>query len=367
MTAQSLADGPAGQALLALERDQDARDWLAAMVAEPVRAHPDEVSLFEGAPAVAFTLAATRMADTQDVLDGHVRWITRARLKAAHHRLAAGALADTREFDLISGLTGLGAYLLRRGGNHELLRDVLRYLVRLTHPHRGGLPGWWARSGPTGPGPGWHGGHGNPGMAHGIAGPLALLALAMLRGIVVSGQAAAIDRVGTWLDRWRCGTPPRVWWPEAITRAEHDRGEAFRPGPGRPSWCYGTPGITRALHLAGRALDDPARQHLAEEILALCVTDEAQLAQLADVSLCHGWAGLLHTAWRASHHSDRIATALPRLLHGLTDRLARRPPAGQGLLTGTAGALLAQHAARTNTPPVTRWDACLLLNDEGTR
>jgi hypothetical protein len=36
-----------------------------------------------------------------------------------------------------------------------------------------------------------------------IAGPLALLALAMRRGITVPGQDEAIDRICAWLDAWR--------------------------------------------------------------------------------------------------------------------------------------------------------------------
>ncbi|MGQ0775423.1 MAG: lanthionine synthetase C family protein [Pseudonocardiales bacterium] len=363
MIAQSLAEGAAGAALLALERGEDARPWLAEMVAEPVMAHPDEATLFEGAPAVAFTLTATGKTRALANLDEHVESIIRIRLAAAHHRIDRGELPVKREFDLISGLTGFGAYLLHRHSAGALLRDVLAYLVRLTEPRPDGLPGWWALDGPTGPGPDWRDGHGNLGMAHGIAGPLALLALTMRRGVTVGGHADAMRRICRWLDRWCCGESPQAWWPGAITRVEHDQGVARRPGPYRPSWCYGTPGLARAQQLAGLALSDIHRQRLTEEILAWCVTDEAQLAQLDEASLCHGWAGLLHTAWRAGVHDERIRAAIPRLLDGLAASLHRRPPHEHGLLVGETGALLAQHAATTNAPPITQWDACLLLND----
>jgi phage gp46-like protein len=167
--AQSLADGAAGTALLHLERGEDARQWLTAMVADPVLAHPDEATLFAGAPAVAFTLAATAHRRALATLDEQVDAITRARLDAAYRRIDSGESPAKREFDLIAGLTGLGAYQLRRHGGGELVRDVLAYLVRLTQPRPDGLPGWWATSGPTGPGPEWTGGHGNLGVAHGIA------------------------------------------------------------------------------------------------------------------------------------------------------------------------------------------------------
>ncbi len=326
-------------------------------------AHPEEASLFEGAPAIAFTLAATGQRRALAVLDEHVEKITRSRLETAHQRMARGELADKREFDLIGGLTGLGVYLLHRSTTDDALCEALRYLVCLTQPHPDGQPGWWAAHGPTGSGPAWRDGHGNLGMAHGIAGPLTLLSLALRRGLVVSGQAAAIDRICQWLDRWRCGVPPKAWWPEVIGHADHARGAVHQPGPARPSWCYGTPGIARAQQVAGLALGDRPRQRLAENILAWCLTDEQQLAQLSDVSLCRGWAGVVHTAWRASRHNDQLAATLPRLRGGLNAHLARQPPSECGPLTGATGVMLAQRVARTNTPPITQWDTCLLLND----
>lgn len=361
--AQSLADGAAGTALLHLELGHDVREQLTAMVAEPVLAHPDEANLFDGAPAVAFVLAATTQHHALATLDTHVANITSIRLEAAHRRIGSGELPAKREFDLIAGLTGLGAYLLRRHGDGPLLRDVLAYLVRLTEPRPDGLPGWWATNGPTGPGPAWSGGHGNLGMAHGIAGPLTLLALAMRRGVTMPGHADAMDRICRWLDRWRCGTDDQVWWPGAITRTEYHAGTAASSRPGRPSWCYGTPGIARAQQVAGLALNDGHRQRLAQRALAWCLSDELQLAQLTDASLCHGWAGLLHTTWRAGHHDEHLRAHVPRLLDQLAQQLRRDELPTDGLLVGRAGARLAHYAATTDTAPATRWDACLLLDD----
>jgi hypothetical protein len=76
----------------------------------------------------------------------------------------------------------------------------------------------------------------------------------MRRGVTVPGHAEAIDRICRWLDRWRRGTGYRVWWPGAISRSEHESGAVRSRAPYRPSWCYGTAGITRAQQLAGLAL-----------------------------------------------------------------------------------------------------------------
>ena len=76
---------------------------------------------------------------------------------------------------------------------------MLAYLVRLTKPvtvHGRNLPGWWS---PVSPGgrvdAAFPGGHANTGMAHGITGPLTLLAAALRRGIAVEGHIEAIERI----------------------------------------------------------------------------------------------------------------------------------------------------------------------------
>jgi len=72
------------------------------------------------------------------------------------------------------------------------------------------VPGWWSGNAPNDQlSPQWPGGHGNLGLAHGIAGPLALLSTAMRRGITVTGQRNAAGRICAWLDQWRTDSGAR--------------------------------------------------------------------------------------------------------------------------------------------------------------
>jgi len=376
---QSLDTGAAGIALLHIEYARTgtggwdtAREWVAAMTGGPVTAHPDACGLYRGAPAVAFTLDAAEQpcyAKALRSLDGHIATLTQQRLEQAHERIDRGHLPALREFDLISGLTGIGVYLLYRQGGGDLLRDVLSYLVRLTEPLKLDiveLPGWWSGNGPEDqPSHSWPGGHGNLGMAHGISGPLTLLSIAMRRSITVTGHADAIDRIWAWLEHWRTGTGSQAWWPGTISWSEVRARTVRQPGPQRPSWCYGTPGLARAQQLAALALAEPQRQRRAEEALAGCVTDEEQLSKLSDTSLCHGLAGLLQTTRRAAADTgsdSRLGAQLPSLRVRLEAHLHRDgPPAHDGLLEGTTGVRLVQHSTAGNHPLGTRWDACLLL------
>jgi lantibiotic biosynthesis protein len=375
---QALYTGAAGIALAHIEYAHagagpwdSARQWVATMTRHPIVAHPDACALDRGAPAIAFTLhAAARpgYAATLATLDGHIATIARHLLDRAHQRIDAGRPPALREYDLIRGLTGIGAHLLHRHCGGELLRDVLAYLVRLTGPRIVGgesVPGWWTANGPTdAPSPDWTAGHANLGLAHGIAGPLALLSLALRREITVAGQAEAVDRICVWLDSWRCGPATRPWWPGIISHAEHRSGTTQQAEPGRPSWCYGTPGLARAQQLAAIALHDQHRQRLAEDALAACLADEKQLGQLTNASLCHGWAGLLQTTWRIARDSgDPERFDMSRLV-GRLDRFRQRAggATSTGLLDGAAGIRLARHTVATGRPPASGWDACLLLD-----
>jgi hypothetical protein len=382
---QSLAYGAAGVALLHIERAraglapwQRAHDWLACAAGDGVDCGEDS-HLYQGAPALAFALHAAadqpgRYAGALDTLDPGIAATTRRRLDRAHARIDRAELPALAEFDAIRGLTGVGAHLLRREPHGDLVRAVLAYLVRLTEPveEEGELlPGWWSGVDPSGrPPPSYPGGHANNGMAHGIGGPLALLSLAARRGIVVDGQADSIGRICSWLDQWRQDSDAGPWWPYWVTRAQLRDGGRGMAGPSRPSWCYGTAGLGRAQQLAALATSDTVRQRMAERALGRALTHEGQLAAITDMSLCHGYAGLLHIAGRAAADAitSDLATCLPRLLDAIvpdTSRLAAllpSTPADMGLLEGGVGIALALHTAAAGTPPVCGWDSCLLIN-----
>ncbi|WP_239405484.1 lanthionine synthetase C family protein [Frankia sp. Cj3] len=374
---QSLAQGAAGVAVLHGVRAHAGRGgwerahaWLTRATREGLSAGPG-AGLWFGAPAVAFAVDTAaqpgRYERARTLLDVTVQRLIRARLKQADARMTAGTFTSRAEFDVVHGLTGLGAHMLRRDPNGDLIRAILTYLVRLTQPlpARGHaavtVPGWWTGDVPSRQPHAFAGGHADLGMAHGIAGPLALLALSMRQGITVDGHADALDRICQWLDTWRSHGPSGAWWPERIGFADLAGGRPAQPGPVRASWCYGTPGIARAQQLAGQALGDPARQEMAEEALAGCL-EGAQLAQLTDPAVCHGWAGMIITVWRAAAdaRSPRLAARLPHLLDTITGHAFPDPAdAGSGLIEGIAGIALTLHTVATGTSG--GWETCLLL------
>ncbi|WP_150244693.1 lanthionine synthetase C family protein [Nocardiopsis quinghaiensis] len=369
---QSLAKGAIGTALLHIERAHTGTgDWPTAharvrdAASAPIIATSD-ACLYFGAPALAFLLHAAeadgvpRYATARTRIDTAVTALAHRRLDRAHARIDRAEPAAFAEYDLLHGLTGIGAHLLHHDPDDDALGRVLAYLVRLTEPlHVDGhkLPGWWVHHDPqrgaSGP---FRGGHANLGLAHGITGPLALLAQALRRQIEVDGQHEAIDTICTWLDRWRHPGEAGAWWPQWI----RFDGRTDQTGPLRPSWCYGTPGLARAQQLAAIATGNTARQRMAETALADCLADPNQLARVHEPGLCHGWAGLYQTATRAA--SDALTPAISTHLPFLLDQLTQEKDDTEGFLDGHAGTALTLDTAERGAPPVTEWDACLLIN-----
>ncbi|KPI21870.1 Lanthionine synthetase C family protein [Actinobacteria bacterium OK074] len=366
---QSLAHGPLGAALPHIERARrSVGDWSEAHRAltgiGPLLDGPD-ANLFLGAPAMAVVLhlaadGTDRYAGALLALDGIVAEHTRNRLTAAHARIDSGRRTTFAEYDLFRGLTGIGALLLLRRPRGPELRGVLEYLVRLTESITDStgetLPGWWVSHAPASDKRATPGGHANAGMAHGIAGPLTLLALALRAGVSVDGHEDAMLRICRWLDQIRQRDHRGTRWPRWVSH----RG----PSPALPatsSWCYGTPGLARAQQVVGIVLEDGDRKTMAERTLLHCLTDPNQLDKVADRGLCHGFGGLLRTAQRVAQDAEVPAVFGDGLGLVMGRFLAADTPEEPGFLVGKAGASLAFQDAEPGAAPQGQWDACLLL------
>ncbi|MFI0912514.1 lanthionine synthetase C family protein [Streptomyces abikoensis] len=383
---QSLAHGAPGIALLHIERAaagrgpwERAHQWLTYAAGAPVTSGPDS-HLYYGAPAIAHALACASTARPTayrrglEALDRTIAADATRRAAQGHARIDHGALPVLAEFDVIRGLAGVGSYLLRRDPDGDAVRAVLEYLVRLTDPlvcDGATLPGWWTATGPSGRGSEqFPGGHGNAGLAHGIGGPLALLALAARRGVTVEGQVEAIGAICRWFDQWLSDAGAGPLWPYWVTRPQL-RARTWTPsGRQRPSWCYGAVGLARVQQLAALATGDTGRQDVAERAAIAALSS---CTAVSDRSLCHGHAGLAHlAAVIAADASPQAAARLRELIPGLVDTTVLPGPdfgeagealvktAGPGFLEGAAGTALALLTHVTGAP-LTGWDACLLI------
>ncbi|MEU8781032.1 lanthionine synthetase C family protein [Streptomyces sp. NPDC048637] len=353
---------------------------------------------------------ARLLARCAEVHAGYVRAHV-ARLVARRQEHGPGLAVG--DYDAISGLAGEGRALLLAADHGDercaqALRDVLDFLVGMTHPLKSPagdgsqVPGWWCAPDrylvPRDRAEFPHGDF-NVGAAHGVCGPLALMSLAHRSGHRVTGLRDALRRMADWVlsvgytDDLGMRWPGRIACPEEARRSSQPPLSAQAPqeagARSRPGWCYGTSGIAWTLYLAGQALGDPRLTAVAEDAVNGLVRRPFDAAVSADPGFCHGRAGILHTVSRMAVATGRTewwaaADALARELvaecdlrtpFGYRQVLPPTPLSGPaphrvhhpGLLDGAAGIalVLADYAdARRGVAldEVNGWDAAFLMS-----
>ncbi|HKS46106.1 MAG TPA: lanthionine synthetase C family protein [Amycolatopsis sp.] len=395
-SALSLSDGNPALALFFAEltaEDTGHRDVLHAYLSAGLEdgSPLPETTLFNGPCALTFAAHAAAVgtggyATLLEWLDEAVVAKVRQQARTVHAHIADGvAIATWSGYDVVTGISGTGRLLLARHGvtgdpaTGEALTEVLTTLVETALADAvvadgRAVPAWWVTHSPTATA-GHITEHLNLGLAHGVAGPLALLALALRAGVRVPRHEEAITRIVDLLWRWRKVDEHGPYWPDWVTPDQYD-GTA-PPGPRiRDAWCYGAAGIARALYLAGAAVGNNAWQEDAHHAFHGVIATDG--GAIGTASLCHGRAGLLQIALRMSHDSglpqyrsfaDALAARLTaefdpekpfgyHYLHPVASLGPDRP----GFLEGAAGIALALHGYAIGRPPATGWDAALLLS-----
>lgn len=323
-------------------------------------AHP---GLYHGTSGVVFALSL--LAEQDQRYGDHCQTVLAQLLKqiAAWNWQEQPLLSGQHNFELIGGASGILRVLLlhaQEANVQSVIERLLTYLVWVSErsqrwQHHQDMLGPIAKAR-------YPEGYTDLGLAHGIAGPPAVLSLAQLQGCMVPGMNEAIERWAVWLVHHQLSLPWGRDWPSVLPTQCH------LPDcpPARAAWCYGAPGIARALSLVGRALEEAEIRAIAREALAATLRRPAQQRNIEEPHICHGLAGLLLVCLRFLHDdaqacSPWLQEAVPLLTtHLLTvwnERWAQMEP---GFLTGSIGGALTLIAALTTQEAA--WDRALLLS-----
>lgn len=327
-TCKDIAGGkdPLFDAYVTPERDSSA---LTAGI-EALAAGGIGMSLFGGALGVGWSVAHLAGGDDAD------------RVCASIDRVFGEMLARgwTGDYDLVDGLVGVGVYGLERDSSAILL-GVLDALEIRAVPMASGL-GW--RSSPDRVPE--LGEYFDLGVAHGVAGVVALLARYLERGIEVERVRRLLEgAVGFLLD---VPDNPAGRFPSTAGRL---RGVHTSP----LAWCYGDLGVSLSLLAAARVTSRDAWRAEALKLALSCSTRD----RVDGPGLCHGAAGAAHLFARlhAQTGDDAFRAAACRWL----DRtLAADIPADASLLGGATGIGLVLTAAVSTEDPA--WDRLLLIS-----
>ena len=297
------------------------------------------------------------------------------------------ALADLLEqspwedpFDIVSGLAGIGVYLLSRIERPKarqcfgLLLDRLEELAEKTEagvtwrtsPEL--LLPFERRLHPEG--------YYNLGMAHGVPGIIALLAAALEREIAPGRVRPLLDGAVRWLVEQKL---PRGSlredgvFPYFVAKAEQRK-------PGRMAWCYGDLGVSLALAQAARALDSDRWMQEALSVAEIAATRGFESSGVVSAGFCHGAAGAAHLFNRLAQATG--AETMRQATLAWVERLWAYQRAGEGLerfvfaekslaydspdhqrfdlLNGPTGVALTLLALATDIEPL--WDRMFLIS-----
>lgn len=315
----SLAHGHPGVALaaaLAARHDQSWLTYAHGHITAAMRAMPGMIStgLHCGPASVLAAVVGCRRAGAgyPALHDKLVRWVAEdllTRVRRETERRAEGPGVPWQSYDIVSGIGGLVRLLvvcLVDGGMPEETANIVRTAVHAGTGHLAAVlrpvtvdgyevPGWWVPS-HLQPVPedeaAYPRGDFNAGLAHGVAGPLAVLTAADRHGFAAAGTADSVRYGARWLADKALRDSAGPYWPCRVSFGE-ETGLARGPVITRSAWCYGAAGVSVALHAAGEHWQRPDWCALAESGITSVFERPRQDWALEGPTVCHGTAGLL--------------------------------------------------------------------------
>lgn len=288
----------------------------------------------------------------------------------------------TGDYDLVSGLVGMGVYCLERVPRAISIRAlelIVNHLSTMaeawptgmtwfTPPER--LPEWQLKLCPSG--------YYNLGAAHGIPGVVQFMGEVAAAGIMKVPAEHLLEESVRWLTA-------RQRSPHDLYRYSSWFVPGVDSGDSRLGWCYGDLGIGAILHHTARAASRPDWGKMATEMLDRCMLWPLDRADIRDPGLCHGAAGIAHIfsrIYQTTGDTEYQQSANAWLERGLA---MRQPNAGVGgflawgvesdprkdpyfypdasFLSGAIGTALALLSAVYPIEP--EWDRLLLLSGRG--
>ncbi|MCJ8270994.1 MAG: lanthionine synthetase C family protein, partial [Psychrosphaera sp.] len=272
------------------------------------------------------------------------------------------------EYELISGLCGIGLYGLSRcdiNSGKKIAEKVIHHLMERARTDSNGT--YWSTDADSAY---VHADENteeiNLGLAHGTTGVIALLSKAVKKQVLLTQTAPLLQSACDWL----------------LAQKNDDQAQGYfsynslKQCQSRLGWCYGDLSNAYVLYKAGLVLENKALADAALSIaLATCERKKDQ-SGMVDASICHGSAGIMFMYQRLFFYSGDeyfeeaaqywLAQTLELAdsgedLSGFNYYRGRNKAAEEdlGFLEGFAGIGLALLASIQTTEP--DWDEVLML------
>ena len=371
----SLASGVSGilvmqTALYQLERNEPRRICIEKLVSILVDQIPQQnllPGLWSGIAGVLYALEFVRHVNPF-LLGDHVEDIDQFVVEMDSTLISYLACSAGRSnFDLVSGISGIGAYALIRTdkvAGRQLFYAVESALLEIAEYSQDMIT--WRTPGNLVPVNGTQEerrfGRYDLGIAHGVSGVIGLLALAMQEELSSSRSPTLLKKAVKWLLANEDRSIKYSRFASVIsTENDHSR---FTPPSSRLAWCYGDLGISSVLAKAAEVLMDLNLEEKWKDILENRLKQPESSFLLDDFGLCHGTSGAFHILSRLSSKAEisvacNLQSALSKQLDYSLDKDFEKFPIG--LLEGRAGLLLAKmESDMCPVKDIKSWDFCFL-------
>ncbi|MGZ1529334.1 lanthionine synthetase C family protein [Staphylococcus argenteus] len=186
-------------------------------------------------------------------------------------------------YDSISGLAGIGRYLLNRidvsDKNVKALKSILTYFKNIQYSQNSWVvpqesqflesdKNYFTQ------------GNINLGLAHGVLGPMSLFALCMIKGITIENHQQILKDMYKYIMDEKFSSNDR-WLQRYDLISERNHFNYIRNG-----WCYGNTGVMTTLFLIGQALQDDEIIQMSKKVMLQVVNDKEK--NLISPTVCHG-------------------------------------------------------------------------------
>lgn len=231
-----------------------------------------------------------------------LNWINKIICKVLENKLQylkGTASVRTAEFDTITGLSGIGNYLLLFFGDlhiNAILKRICEYLVNMVVlPSKSHVFPAWAIDLQNEPlrkyYSAYDSGYINYTVSHGCGGILLFLIHAYNTGVKVNRQKEAIGIITKeylHINKWSNG----IWWAGIISKHDYER-KSFPNVVQRQSWCSGNISSLYAVYKASQLLKNQDIEMKAYQEIRRIIELSFEKYGLYSPIICHGYAGLL--------------------------------------------------------------------------
>jgi lantibiotic biosynthesis protein len=322
-----------------------------AKVLDGIERLPMHVSLWSGLAGTLYALEYARSINEELLPDGALDFV--AEMDDLIEQFVIDRPMDIG-FDIISGLSGIGAYAIMRTDDaaaQRLFAAVEDSLMKLSVSDANGrtwktLP---KHVGPMASGEAKASGHHDLGIAHGIPGVLGILSGGIKWGLARDSTRDCVAEGLRWLLHFERQKDSPSLFPN------YDSSES----PSRVAWCYGDLGIALAFVHGGEALGSEEFIQFGLSMAHRRLSMHPSTFMITDLGLCHGFLGVRHIVMKLNRrrHTEFLCRVGDSMLNQAAE--AGYPRTNWSFLDGSIGALLALQCEAEMGRRA--WDVCYSL------